>query len=405
MFEENHIDDLMRSILENGQEEVPAHIWNGISEGLDKAERHRKVVLWIRRVGAVAAAAAIAVGVVMNFSEQDYDDIVVPESSDKNLIAVMPQETIAQEQTIPMDIPCRTSRLISHNNTPVETPDIVAHEDVHNAPAPVQTDIQTESAVPETTQAADVTPSEPAKPTPPVTVPVESERSWAEDERELKTRKLKTSLVFSGIAGSNNPNQKGGIGPMKSPALNKQYTKSTVEQTGTETTYGIPLSFGAGVRFRFTERWSLGTGLNYTLLTSRFYGKYIKVVDDLANVPVSADIRNRQHYIGVPINVYYDIVNKDFLNFYAYAGGSIEKCVLNKYQLQTEPVINHTESVKRAQLSVNVGLGMEFHIGRCAGIYLDPSLRYYFKNGQPKNIRTAQPLMLGFEMGLRFHLY
>ena len=41
MFEENHIDDLMKSILENGQEEVPAHIWNGISEGLDKAERHR----------------------------------------------------------------------------------------------------------------------------------------------------------------------------------------------------------------------------------------------------------------------------------------------------------------------------------------------------------------------------
>ena len=54
--------------------------------------------------------------------------------------------------------------------------------------------------------------------------------------------------------------------------------------------------------------------------------------------------------------------------------------------------------------SVNLGIGVEFLLGDYLGLYIDPSLRYYFDNGQPKSIRTDQPLMLGFEMGLRVKL-
>jgi hypothetical protein len=56
------------------------------------------------------------------------------------------------------------------------------------------------------------------------------------------------------------------------------------------------------------------------------------------------------------------------------------------------------------QLSANIGMGAEFMVGKHLGIYIDPSLRYYFDNDQPKSIRTAQPLMFGFEMGLRARL-
>jgi RNA polymerase sigma-70 factor (ECF subfamily) len=56
------------------------------------------------------------------------------------------------------------------------------------------------------------------------------------------------------------------------------------------------------------------------------------------------------------------------------------------------------------QLSANLGIGAEFKLGQHLGLYVDPSLRYYFDNGQPKSIRTSQPLMLGFEMGLRVNL-
>ena len=66
--------------------------------------------------------------------------------------------------------------------------------------------------------------------------------------------------------------------------------------------------------------------------------------------------------------------------------------------------ITHTEKVKGMQLSSNLGMGVEFFVGKHLGIYLDPSLRYYFDNNQPKSIRTAQPLMFGFEMGFRARL-
>ena len=186
--------------------------------------------------------------------------------------------------------------------------------------------------------------------------------------------------------------------------MGKQYTKTTIEQTSTETLYGIPISFGAGVKLHFTERWSLGMGLNYTLLTSKFNGKYIKVTDGVEEAPIAGNVRNVQHYIGIPINAYYDIVNKDFINLYAYAGGAVEKCILNRYQVQTTTDIHHSEDVKGVQLSVNAGFGIEFRLGRYVGLYIDPSLRYYFNNGQPKSIRSSQPLMLGFETGLRFNL-
>ena len=64
----------------------------------------------------------------------------------------------------------------------------------------------------------------------------------------------------------------------------------------------------------------------------------------------------------------------------------------------------HRNNPAGLQFSANAGIGAEFMIGKHMGLYIDPSLRYYFSNGQPKSIRTAQPLMLGFEMGLRFNI-
>ena len=66
MFDEDKYiesDDLMRSILSQGEEDVPAHVWEGISSELDRIDgisRRKTVMLWFRR-GAAAAAAAAAV--------------------------------------------------------------------------------------------------------------------------------------------------------------------------------------------------------------------------------------------------------------------------------------------------------------------------------------------------------
>ena len=395
MFDDNHIDSI-RAILESGQEEVPAHIWEGVSSGLDKAAARRNRILWLRRsVAGVAAAAAVVVGLLLGHDGTEQN--LVPEVSG-DMIAVIEtpsQETAAPQEILLADIPA---------SSPLQTVR-PATKDIPAAAA--MSGISSESAkdIPAEKAEADAI-SEPTEntPEPAVSGTSSEETSWEEDEKEIKSRKLKTSLVVSGIAGTNNPQGKKGTGPFRSPGIYKAPTKTTIEQSGSQATYGIPLSFGAGVKLRFTDRWSLGMGVNYTLLTSRFSGKYTKVTDGVASLPISSEVKNQQHYIGIPVNVYYNIVSRDFINFYAYAGGTVEKCVANRYQVQTTPIINHSESVKGVQLSANAGIGVEFLLGKYVGLYLDPSLRYYFRGSQPKNIRTAQPLMLGFEMGLRFNL-
>jgi hypothetical protein len=324
---------------------------------------------------------------------------IVPAASD-DLIAVVEERVEIQE-----DIRKETEKpLIAMAQTGKTSRDVstaVIMDPPVEADAEIQPEIkdggksvsdQTDAAVVETTEVAENQISQ-------SDMPMETE--WI-DEPEKKH--ISTSLVISGIAGTNNPQNRGGLKPLRAPGMLNDPVKSTVEQVGEETNYGLPVSVGLGVKLNFTKRWSLGIGLNYTLLTSSFNGKYTEVKDGVASMPISERVKNSQHYIGIPVNAYYNIISRDLINFYAYAGGTVEKCIGNVYQVQTTPVINHHEAVKGVQLSANVGIGVEFILGKHVGIYLDPSLRYYFTGSQPKSIRTVQPLMLGFEAGVRFNL-
>ena len=189
------------------------------------------------------------------------------------------------------------------------------------------------------------------------------------------------------------------------PALGLRKDKE--RETGEEgSRYGIPLSFGAGIKLIFTPKWSMSVGLNYTFLSRTFDGIYVDAEQTPARISLYEDIRNVQNYIGIPVNFYYSIVSKDFIDFYTYAGGTAEYCLTNRYSAENEDgPLYFKDKAGSMQFSANIGIGVEFNITDYMGIYIDPSLRYYFRNSNaPKSIRTAQPLMLGFEAGLRFRL-
>jgi hypothetical protein len=398
----------MRAILGNAQEEVPAHVWDGIAAGLDKAAMRKKTAAWLwRSVAGVAAAAVVAVGVMLHNGN---DSNIVPAGTDDMIAVVQDAQiegTIGEDQGITMTgLDAQRTVAYAHLSDKVvkTSPSVVkTGQSVVKTGQSSETHIIPENVIVTETFIAGESDSGIQSSHSKTTDSQTFENiDWEEDDKTVK--KIRTSFVLSGVAGTNTPQQGGGLSPLKGPAIFKSPTKTTVEPTSADYTYGIPLSFGAGVRLHFTKRWSLGMGLNYTLLSCRFSGKYTKVEDDIASLPVSAKVRNIQHYVGIPINVYYDIVSRDFINLYAYAGGAVEKCVRNSYEIQTTPVIIHSENVGGVQLSANAGIGVEFMLGRYVGLYLDPSLRYYFNCKQPKSIRTAQPLMLGFEMGLRFKI-
>lgn len=405
MFEDNKYNEsdlVMRSILDEGVEEVPAGVWDAVSEGLDKASRKKTVVLmWKRAAVGFGVAAALAVGLVLNHG---IDEDALITTGQEDMIAVVEQTPVTDSEVddaFETDVMVAQVREIPRRNDIKHQPSVPVAVDepafVEEQPAP-ETEVQQEVAQPQENQVAtddalsyrfseEYAPSD-----------------W-EEEEEREPRKIGTSLVLSGIASTNGTNSKpGGQGMMKQPSISSAPPKTGVKETSTKSTYGIPVSFGAGVKLDLTDRWSLGAGLNYTLLTRRFYGSYIEVNDQGSIVTnTQTDIRNTQNYLGIPVNAFYNIVDSPRLNFYAYAGGAVEKCISDKYQLLGKD-ITHSEKVKGVQLSANLGIGVEFLLGDYLGLYIDPSLRYYFDNGQPASIRTAQPLMLGFEMGLRVKL-
>lgn len=408
MSEQNNIfenDLLMRAILEGGQEEVPGHIWDAVSDGLDKAAENRRrktVTLWWRRAGVSVAAVAAAVASVLVLSRPEPVDIV-PAAMHGDMIAVVEsaesttaEDIVAKEagdvlRTNAIDlvayVPEKTSGM-QYDDILTETGNDQVTDGVTEATDDVATVYESQEVI--------------SKPVQEKTA-IESFPDIWEDEH-LNGKQIKTAVIVSGITGASGSQGKAQSGMLKAPALTLPPAETGIKERNTQSTYGLPVSVGAGVKIEFTPRWSLGVGVNYTYLTRTFSGTYTHVneagtIDDL----ITSDIRNSQHYIGIPVNAYYNIVNSKHVNFYAYAGGAVEKCVYDKYLVLTNSVV-HKEPAKGVQFSANLGVGAEFMLGQHIGLYIDPSLRYYFDCDQPKSIRTAQPLMLGFELGFRFRL-
>lgn len=398
MFDDNNIDKMMKSILENAQEEVPAHVWEGVSAGLDKTAKRKAVVIWFRRAAIGAAAAAIIIVAGFMFTRGGAGQI--PQSSDpqsEDFIAVVekPSADTASVNRVTPPAEVLLAEVKSHESRPSSV--YYKPSSVHHTPTPVHhepsSEIQTSESITEEEtiekfieQTCD---------------PVEAEEVEHYFEEPVNTKKLKTSLTLSGITGTNSITNSTRSGIQKRPALVAGSAKTGITETSSNTTYSLPVSAGVGVKLDFNDRWSLGVGVNYSYLSRKFYGTYIKTDENGTVINSTAsDVRNAQHYIGIPLNAYYNILNNKHINLYTYAGGTVEKCISDKYYVLSTNIV-HTEKPEGVQLSVNAGIGVEFMLGQHLGLYIDPSLRYYFDCDQPKSIRTTQPLMLGFEMGLR----
>ena len=395
----NEWDLQMRSILESGQEEVPAHIWDGVSSGLDALARRRKAVVFFRRAAiGLSAAAALAFGLFLNHSSEDVNVGAVAEiinPVDDAAVSVVDQEAGTEALTAmapePVIKPKFRGILPSSSKATTEDPSVTDNTATHSVQNPTVKSNSQETVVP-------------------VVEKTDTEKkgsaetgNWVEDDKEIKNRKASASLVLSGVAGTNSAQNRAATAAIRRPTLSAAPAKTAVTQTEPGDIYSIPLSFGVGTKIDFNSKWSLGVGVNYTLLNRKFFGDYTRVEEDRIVESIKSDIRNTQHYIGIPINAYYNIVENRFVNFYAYAGGTVEKCVSDEYRVISKDIL-HKESVKGVQASANLGIGVEFLLGKHLGLYVDPSARYYFNCNQPKSIRTAQPLMLGFEMGLRVRL-
>lgn len=395
--DDNRFDLDIRAILESGQEDVPASIWDNLTPRLDvmAEERRRKIFMrWMGRVTITATvAAAIAIAAVFPWGAEismpsDDDAIAVVEPQDK-------KEVRPEGKYIAMAAEVRKSE-------PATRPQEVSYIKAEAAPSVIpaaEISAQEEAADAEVLETGGQEETE-------IRSETNKERKESEDfysgfnsfgQEAEEREKVNVSITMSGNALSNSKSKGAGVLPMRAPEM--QGRNSFEEKT--ESSYGIPLSFGIGARVGLTPRWSISAGVNYTLLSRSFRGRY---TDNDGKQTAETSIINNQSYIGIPVNVYFNIISGDFVDFYAYAGGAMEKCIENRFLLKDATPDIVRLKAKGLQWSANIGLGAEFILTDWLGLYIDPSLRYYFNGGQPKSIRTVQPLSLGFELGFRIRL-
>lgn len=385
-----------REMFLNAEEEVPSRIWDSLSEELDRRSRRKVAAIWWRRAAAgVAVAAAVMSGIFLlpDHSTQIQPSVpsaVAEMSSPEKAVQDIPdiEEQIAASSPVFMADVRETRR--------PEVKPYVPSEAVPAEDADMRTDEEYEAAPVNNSPAASGTIS-------PVS---EGTESWTdpfallEDEEEPSRHGV--SLSLSGNVMSNDATGNG-------PKASRAPVAGNIQTTGiTETsisTYGIPLSLGLGAEISLNDRWSVGTGINWTLLSRSFNGIYTEVNDGRLVKSINSDINNEIHYIGIPLNLYYNILIDKNMKFYAWGGGMVEKGLSNKYRIHSAPEdIFYKKDITGVQWSAGIGLGLEFSLNDRLGLYIDPSARYYFDCEQPTSVRTQKPYMLNFEAGLRFNL-
>ena len=401
------IDSLFRTMLGDAEEEVPAYLSDCVFGQLDlragKQGGKRPVPVWLCWAVPMTAAAAALLLAVLLWPGQE---VLPVEVSDVTAMVETqePAPVVNHEEYVDLQIVDEKYEPVAETGAVKESvklvsADNVQEEEQNQVDENTADEVQAEEPAPEVVVEADVRQA---------TVEDFKEGRWdgpSDDASEERISYDRVSLEFGGdVSGNGNAKGIGRFGGFKAPAMGVR-NDTWIEQTGTESSYAIPVTFGLGVKVALTKRWSLGTGVNYTLLQRTFSGVYTKVQDGETVTKLSSDVRNSIHYIGVPLNVYYDIVSGNHFRLYAYGGGTFEKGVKNSFRVKNAPEdIILSEKVKGVQLSAGAGLGVEFVVSKRFGIYLDPGFRYYFDCDQPVSIRTQQPFTMNFELGFRVDL-
>ena len=160
-----------------------------------------------------------------------------------------------------------------------------------------------------------------------------------------------------------------------------------------------PIRVGLSLRYAISPRWSLLTGVNYSYLQSDF-SSY--------NNRTSTDRKQKLHYIGIPVNLSYTLWQKKKFNLYLIAGAQAEKLVKGQTETTTtqhnQSTTSNTENVheNKPVFSTNTSLGVEYQLGKFIGLFAEPGVSYYFKNGSGiESSYTEKPFNFNFNLGVR----
>lgn len=399
----DNFDQQIRSMIQDAEVKPSPRVWKAVSARIAAPK-----AIWggwntVKWAGAgLAFAAAIALGVFFTGSQEKTEIVgsvqsLVAEVQSTQAITHEAEETMVTEASVAEEVKA-DKRAIKSQKTELkeETVQLIAADTKRDATAQAETQVQKPEEI--THIFSEEVGDE-------IDEQADENQQFVDpfallDQEEKQPRSLSKPSLYARGAISTNDSDLKSLDRVSSMAPGVASSGITEQSASV---YGVPVTIGLGVRFYIAPRLSIGTGLDYSILTRTFTGKY---VDYSSILPIASEVGDVSHvlqYIGIPLDIYYDILNSRKIKFYAHAGGEAELCVSNKYTLYSSPKITHREAVKQLQYSVGAGLGVEFSLSKHLGLYFDPGFRYYFYNNQPKSVRTDKPIMINFDLGLRFN--
>lgn len=406
-------DKKVKELVEGFEEPADGALWSSIGSELARIRR----IKLIKRISVYAASsAAVVVGVLLFVNSLGRDELGASLSD----LAMAEKEFVAEEVDVVTIVP-DIEEIVADNYQPENNIRILSSgvpqdlgemgdPDVGKGPSLMSGESDMEvaevSVVAESTQVQVIESEAESSKFDVAEELVAVEELYGYEEYLLEEDYSRKGGSFSLSAGGNmsTVDNESSMVFFPGPSFNVGGGQGVVENHSITPTappnHYFPISAGLNLTYSFlNDKMAVGLGLNYSYL----YSKYEALVDRRYD----ANVKQSVHYIGVPLNLYYNIVGNEYITFYASLGGMMEKALKIDYDVTTlsGEKMDRYITPKGFQWSVNVGVGFEYRFVKFMGIYVDPRLTYYFQEkSQPFTVRSEQPLQFNLEIGFRFHL-
>ena len=426
--------DIIGEELENIEEPLPADDWNVLQQKYAAARRRRKaaVFAWVGGVTSVAAAVVLALMLIRPADP-----------------AVLEGDMVAEAEVleaVPMAVPVQTDSVIVDESrssvlTPVTRPSAakshIETEDVLLADADSEGMIQVVKDTAEVTEVlvAEVLPEE-------VSVVPEEHADHLEQDGQTEQDVLSAlegqvagvsirgvssvvgygsrPRVSIGLAGGgvlsgarafaqdmappmmdseNMPEAQPPIEDNPEPPVDttvigggsQMGMRLRKERAGYSDSYqhDMPVSFGVSARIMLSKRFSINTGLNYTLYSSMRERSY-------SSSEVTERERQNVHYLGIPLRCDWLVVNRRYFTFYMGVGAQVDKCVYAR-------VGNERLHENDFLFSLTGAAGLQYNITNKIGLYLEPDFSLRLNEGTLETYRHDHFGVISARAGLRFN--
>lgn len=170
-----------------------------------------------------------------------------------------------------------------------------------------------------------------------------------------------------------------------------------------EYSHKIPVKVGLTARYNITGRLGVETGLTYSILSSS-----VKIGNSETGKNWSTGSQTL-HYLGIPLNISFNILNSRYVNIYVTGGGMMEKSISGS--IKTDEYVDGKFartltakiSPKGLQWSVNAAAGVQANILPQLGFFVEPGVSHHFKNSsRVRSIYTDKPTDFSLGFGLRY---